>query len=138
MLASFFCFRGTLFYVEKNEQLLKKINLFLYVYIAIAIIVTVAVNLFLIVIINAGIFILYTLIVHIAQYRKGNKGSGWILAAFGIAPLPIAVHIFKISFNEYFNSKDIAHIFIWISLWFLYKGVVVFSRTEIPAPQMEK
>jgi predicted MFS family arabinose efflux permease len=130
LLASFFCFRGTLYLAVKNEKTLRTANTGLLIYLACVIVATIILNHFIIVIINAGIFILYTLITHIIQYRKGNPGSGWILASFGIAPLPICVHLFKISFNDYFNQKDIAHIFIWISLWLLYRGIKVMAEEK--------
>jgi hypothetical protein len=128
LLSCFYAFKGTLFYVEKREKLLRSVNLGLTIYMIIVIIVTVILNHFFIVIINTGLFVIYILIVHTISYKRGSKGSAWILGAFAMAPFPIAVHLLKLGFGDYFNSKDVAHVFIWISLALIYKGVVEMSK----------
>ena len=62
--------------------------------------------------------------VMILHYRnKENKSSVMIGHSIAISFITAFVHLSKISVNDYFNNKDIAHIFINISFIVMFRGI---------------
>ena len=61
----------------------------------------------------------------VMHYRNKEKNRAFLRIGNSIAIsfITAIVHIAKISFHDYFNNKDLAHVFIIISFMVLYKGI---------------
>jgi di/tricarboxylate transporter len=65
------------------------------------------------------LFVLYN---HRRSWKKGKNPSKYICYGILISFITAFVFLFKISLSEWFNHKDIAHVFIMISLLVMYQG----------------
>ena len=72
--------------------------------------------------IHAGIVLSYSLIVHAISLKNKQEGSGYIVAGILISFFSIVIHILKISLSDWFNYKDIAHVIMLCSLYYIFKG----------------
>jgi hypothetical protein len=82
--------------------------------------------------INSSLAMLITFIHYIVlNNRKRISGAGLVALGFGFSFLSVLVFAAKISLNDWFNHKDIAHVIIIIGLSIIYRGVK--KSTEAPA-----
>ena len=78
---------------------------------------------FVIIKIHAALVLVYALITHYLIYKRtDDAGSALVVSGIAISFLPIIVHSLKLSINEWFNYKDIAHVIMIFSLIVIYKG----------------
>lgn len=124
LISAYFCFASTLALAQRGKKstshwLLKGLA----TWIALMLVVTLIRNSFLIVKIHAGVILFYSLVVHILDWRR-HKASGSALVVLGYAAsfLSILVHSLGISLHEYFNHKDLAHVFMILSMLLIYLG----------------
>lgn len=83
---------------------------------------------FLVVVINSTIGFLLVLYIHALSGKKyGNKAASWIALGITVSFLTAFVYAFKISVNDWFNFKDIAHLIMAISIIFISIGVGKFN-----------
>lgn len=61
--------------------------------------------------------------VMIMHYRYKKHYAKTLANGIAISFLTAIIHLSKFSLHAYFNYNDIAHVFIMISLWVMYKGV---------------
>lgn len=74
--------------------------------------------------INAGLVLLYTLFAHYTVYLKEkDKGNEWLIIGVLVSFIPIIVHSTHLSLHKWFNHKDLAHVFMILSLILIYKGL---------------
>jgi hypothetical protein len=59
----------------------------------------------------------------ILHYQHKRPFARTIANGIAVSFLTAFVHLLKLSLHAYFNYNDIAHVFIMISLWIMYKGV---------------
>lgn len=78
---------------------------------------------------NAGLVILITLWVHIKSHKNGLSGSYWIYNGFLLSLICLPVHTYKISLHPYFNFKDISHVIMLVSLYFIFLGMKNYLET---------
>jgi hypothetical protein len=105
---------------KQKKQILYALILFITVLFSV---ITLTTNNFLSVKINGGIAVIISLITHFQTYRKGMPGSGYISFGFAFSLLSIVVHSAQFSISEWFNYKDISHVIMNISLYFIFVGV---------------
>lgn len=108
-------------FTDKTKQLLHYIILAI---ILVFVVITILTNNFASVKINGGIAILFTIIVHVITWRKKVEGSGWIAFGFIFSISTMIIHTAKLSLSDWFNFKDISHVFMNIALFMIYAGVV--------------
>lgn len=89
---------------------------------AVYIIMLMIVQKFLVTIIDNAAGLIPIMIVHFRAKEK-EKYYKWIGYGIVISFITAIVHGFRLSLCDYFNFNDIAHVFIMISLWVIYKGV---------------
>ena len=119
LVALYFCFKAA-YTLKLNSKAPNKFVLTGAIAVAfILIILSVITRSFLIIKIPAGIVLIYSLIAHYGGVRKNDKGSSLFVIGILIAFASILVHSLRISMSEWFNHKDIAHVFISISLVFM-------------------
>ncbi|MEI8137790.1 MAG: hypothetical protein WCH21_10745 [Bacteroidota bacterium] len=81
-------------------------------------------NSFAIIKINAGIVLVYSILVHILIFKQTkDKGSKLVVVGIAVSFFSIIIHSFKLSIDVWFNYKDIAHLIILFSLIIIFKGV---------------
>jgi hypothetical protein len=124
LFSIYFCFRGpyTLYNVNREPS---RIYIYLaMVWVAVLLVFSAVKGDFTIIKIHAGLVLLYSLIVHFLVYKRNSRsGSAWVVTGIVISFLPIIVHTLKLSFHEWFNYKDIAHVIMIVSIMVIYKGV---------------
>lgn len=139
LIAIYFCFKAANTYSTLNKPTSNKYaTYFVIFWIFILLIFTFIQNDFLLIKIHAGIVLLYSLIVHYLTYRKNQKGSGFITAGILISFLSIVVHSLRLSFSDWFNYKDIAHVIMLLSLYFIYQGIIIKLNENKPVEAVVK
>lgn len=74
--------------------------------------------------IHAGVVLLYTLIVHFLDYKESKeRGNELLILGLLISFVPIIIHSLHVSIHEWFNHKDLAHVFMILSLIVIYRGL---------------
>jgi len=129
LLAIYFCFRAAYTYYNLHKEPSKIYIYMVMAWVLILLIVSGIQGNFLIIKIHAAIVLLYSFIIHYLVYRRTEeKGSGLVVLGIFISFLPIIVHSLKLSVDEWFNYKDIAHVIMIVSLVVIYKGARLTSE----------
>lgn len=85
---------------------------------------TVILQNFLIVVVNSTLGFLMVLYIHALSGKKyGNRPAGWIALGITVSFLTAIIYTLKISINDWFNFKDIAHVIMMVSVCFIFYGV---------------
>lgn len=128
LLSIYFFFRAAYTFVNPfNAPSAKYINLVV-VWIGILLVISLVKGNFLLVKIHAGIVLLYSLGAHLFSFIKTKEaGAKAVVIGIFIAFLSIIAHSLRLSFHEWFNYKDIAHVIMIISLVTIYLGAKVNS-----------
>jgi hypothetical protein len=132
LLSIFFCFKATYLYAVRGKKspgfvlpLCVAITCLLLLY-------SYVLQQFLLIKIVAGAVLVYSLVVHALDWkRKARRGSLMFVYAILSSFLSIAVHSAHISFHEWFNYKDFAHVFMILAMILFYRGGLLNSG---PAP----
>lgn len=128
LLSIYYFFRGSYTFLNQEKE---SRGLYNYIVMAWVLILLVACGLkgnFLLIKIHAGIVLLFALVAHYLVYRRfQDRGSGLVVLGILISFLPILVHSLKLSFHEWFNHKDLAHVIMIVSLLVIYRGVRIVS-----------
>ncbi len=131
LISIYFFYRAAFLFFNLNKPETNFFyNYLVIVWIVISLVITLFLNKFLLIKINAGIILIYSLIIHSITYRNKQKGSGYIVIGILISFFSIIVHSLKLSFNEWFNYKDIAHLIMLISLVILFSGVKAIQKSS--------
>jgi hypothetical protein len=75
----------------------------------------------------------YSLVINVTilefiHYKKTKSLlSKNMLFGVGMCVLAVMCHVFKIAFSVWFNHLDLSHIFMALSMYFMYKGVVLYQ-----------
>ncbi|MGZ4044206.1 MAG: DUF6962 family protein [Bacteroidia bacterium] len=123
LVAIYFCFKAANTYISLGKQSGKYATWAVLLWILILLVVTFIQNNFLLIKIHAGIVLTYSLIIHLITYKKA--GSPLIAWGIIVSFFSIVVHSLYLSFSEWFNYKDIAHIIMLVSLLMMYRGVMI-------------
>jgi len=79
---------------------------------------------FLVVVVNSTIGFIMVLYVHALSGSKyGNRSAAFIALGIFISFLTAIIYTLKISMNDWFNFKDIAHVIMMISVCIIFYGV---------------
>jgi hypothetical protein len=129
MFSMYYCFRAAYSYHMFRGMPHRRYIFAVTIYIFIALILCVLQGSFLLIEINGGLALIYSLIIHYRSYIKTReKGSRLIITGIGISMLSMVVHLAKVSLHEYFNQKDLAHVFMIIALIFIGNGAIENSK----------
>ncbi|MCF8254732.1 MAG: hypothetical protein K9H61_07925 [Bacteroidia bacterium] len=131
--ASYFLLQANIQLSKWDEVTKKKLSIASAIVTLLLAIMVISVNQFLLIKVNAGLIILITLITHFQTYKKGIKGSGWIVFGFAFSSLSILVHTMQFSLHTYFNYKDISHVIMNIGLYIIFLGAILKSQPKIEA-----
>ncbi len=93
--------------------------------------ITVIMNDFRMIMIYAGVVVLLSIVFNFAAYRRGVRGCGQITFGFALSTISILVHSAKFSLHLYFNYKDISHVIMIFSLYFIFTGVRNRAREAV-------
>lgn len=128
LFAIYFCFRAAYTYSTIYAKPNKFIPPLVLIIVFILLLLALLIGNFIVVKIPAGVVLIYSLSVHLIGHGKVKDGSNYIVQGIGISFLSIIVHSLKISVDEWFNYKDIAHLIIVVSLIFIFKGAKINSE----------
>jgi len=120
---AYFLLRSNLEFANPEKPKKQLLQLLILSVTIIFLFITIVSNNFLSVKINGGIAVIISLITHFQTYREGLPGSGYISFGFAFSLLSIIVHSTQFSISEWFNYKDISHVIMNISLYFIFLGV---------------
>jgi hypothetical protein len=130
LFSIYFCFRGPYTLYALGRKPSRKYIYVVMAWIAVLLIFSGIKGDFTVIKIHAGLVLLYSLIIHYLIYRRtGVQGSALVVWGIIISFLPIIVHTMKLSFHDWFNYKDIAHVIMIISISVIYKGVKLNVRS---------
>lgn len=73
--------------------------------------------------VHVGVGLVPIMIYYVFQGAKGLKAEILVATGIGVSALTAVVHSLKISFSQWFNYNDIAHVLIITSLVLMYQGV---------------
>jgi lysylphosphatidylglycerol synthetase-like protein (DUF2156 family) len=125
LFSIYFNFKFSYAYDRGERPQKRWINILVIVWVLVLLVLSLLIRDFTIIKIHAGIGLLYCLFVFIkAMNRKKEKGSALIVYGILISFLSIVVHSLHISLSIWFNHKDIAHVFMIITLVMMYKGTI--------------
>jgi hypothetical protein len=80
--------------------------------------------------INMGIGLVFILISHVITNRRGLEGSLFVVIGMSCSFIPVFIHSQQISLSKWFNFNDISHVFMMLSLYFIFLGVTAFNLNE--------
>ncbi len=137
IVSSYFLLLATIEIQFRNPEMIRRMQHISLLITLLLVSVTMYFNDFNLIKIYAGLIILIALITHFSTYKKGIKGSGYITFGFTFSLSSIWVHTQQLSIDDYFNFKDISHVIMLISLYFIFMGAMLKTRlsrdTEAPA-----
>jgi hypothetical protein len=130
LVAAYLCFRGSYFIRTLSSGRYRKAILSLgLAWLVIVVGYSLIESDFIIITVHAGVVLLYALFAHAPHVKKEVlTGSGLVIAGICTAFLSILVHLLHISLHEWFNHKDLAHIFMILSLGMIGQGILVNAR----------
>ncbi len=125
LFAIYFNFKFSYTYDLGSRPPKRWLNTLVMVWVCLLLVLSLIISDFTIIKVHAGIALLYCLFVFIkAMIRRKEKGSALIVYGILVSFLSILVHSLHLSFSIWFNHKDIAHVFMIITLVMMYKGTV--------------
>lgn len=81
---------------------------------------------------SAFVLVLMVTILESIHYKKTHSALSLnMIYGVGIAVIAVLCHVFKLAFSVWFNHADLSHIFMALSMYFMYRGVAKYSTTEI-------
>lgn len=123
LLAIYYCFLAPFIYVRGIDSNSKKYLNGVRVWILALIALSIISGDFLIIKINAGVSLLYSLIMHLQAHKtRSESGNGLVVLGIAISFVPILVHTMQISLHEWFNHKDLSHVIMIIALIVIASG----------------
>ncbi len=130
--SAYYLLKATIELSEFKPELKKRLTLLAATAMTLLMLLTMWMNNFVLIKVNAGIVITLTLIRHYHTYKKGYSGSGYIVFGFAFSLLSIIVHTAQLSISNWFNFKDISHVIMNISLYIIFTGVLLKTRSIQP------
>jgi hypothetical protein len=136
LLSTFFCFRGTLLHASVKKPYPRWVMPLAVAWITAVIIYSYLAGVFVLVTINAGVVLVFALVVYIrAAKMRNERGSLFFVWGIVAAFLSIAVHSLHISFHAWFNYKDFAHLFMIAAMILMAKGAIENSPLHFRATE---
>lgn len=77
-----------------------------------------------------GLVLMVTVLEYIHYKKTKSQLSLFMIYGVGIAVLAVLCHVFKVAFSIWFNHADLSHIFMAISMYFMYKGASKYQSTK--------
>lgn len=80
---------------------------------------------------SAFSLVLIVTILESIHYKKTNSALSLnMIYGVGMAVIAVLCHVFKLAMSVWFNHADLSHIFMAISMYFMYRGVAQFKVNE--------
>lgn len=123
LLAIYYCFLAPFIYMRgidnRSKMYLNAVRIWILALIALSIIS----GDFLIIKINAGVSLLYSLILHFQAHKtRSESGNRLVVLGIAISFVPIIVHSMHISLHQWFNYKDLSHVIMIVALVVIASG----------------
>lgn len=138
LASAYYCLLGSYqLYADshgKNYYWIKRVALSWFSFVLLLVACT---NQFAIITAHAGLVLMFSLWVHLKAMRLDYSGSGYVAAGISTSFVSVTVHLSKFSMHEWFNYKDIAHVFMIISLLFIGKGILLSNQETLKEEEVE-
>lgn len=138
MVGILYSVKATITYASYNDVVTKKANkIFLSLFVLFSSL-TIIVNFlnmppkfnnFVFVTINSAISLVFVVFVYYKSYKNGNKLSGNLLFGMGISFITVYIFLAKVTISEWFNHKDISHVIMMVSIYFVYRGAILNEKS---------
>jgi hypothetical protein len=130
-LSVFFAQLATVKYIHQRSKHAKLLQTIAWIQLVCYFVLILIFRSFNVVKIQVAVAMIPVMIIHIAGFRKGIKGGGWVGAGIGMSFFSAVFHTFKISINEiWFNYNDLSHVFIGASFILIATGVLKGAEKE--------
>jgi hypothetical protein len=124
LLSIYFCFIASQAYVQTNVRRAKAVRAVIVLWVLALLVAAAIYREFLLIKIHAALVMIFTLVVHIIMLRRSEwQANLWFIWGIAISFLSVIVHSMKLSLHEWFNYKDLAHVFMIIALMVMFRGM---------------
>lgn len=123
LLSIYYFFLAPFAYLTADEQRIRKYTQAAKIWTLLIIVISLFTQNFLLIKVNAGCVLIYSLFMHYRAHRtREESGNLLIVAGVLISFIPLLIHSFEITLHKWFNYKDLSHVFMIISLLFIFAG----------------
>jgi hypothetical protein len=123
LLAIYYFFLAPFAYLNKDNEQSRKWRQGARIWLGLIILISLFSGNFLLIKINAAFVLIYSLVMHYRAHRtRDERGNLLIVTGVLISFIPIFIHSYEISLHKWFNYKDLSHVFMIISLIFIFVG----------------
>lgn len=138
LVSALFFFLSVYSYYSRDRERKAWMVPMAWIWLGVLLLITYVQNEFVLVKIHAGIVLMFTLLVFTFHPVKRDPGSRLIVNGILMALASVLVHTLRISFHEWFNHKDFAHVFMLLSMFLFFRGALLNSRhiAEAAAPPL--
>lgn len=119
--------QATLISVLENSPAKNKWRMSYIIQLLVFIIALLCIQKYLVSIIENAVALIPIMILH---YKDKRPFAKTIANGIAVSFITAFVHLGKLSLHDYFNYNDLAHVFIMISLYIMYKGVSLKTQTD--------
>lgn len=78
-----------------------------------------------------SLVLIVTVLENIHYKKTKSQLSLFMIYGVGIAVVAVLCHVLKLAASVWFNHSDLSHIFMAISMYFMYRGVAQFKVSEV-------
>lgn len=124
LVSMYFLFRASYSYLTPHKMVSNWFRKTIFFWILLMLGISWYNNDFTLIKVNAAFVLLYTLYAHYTvNLKEKDKGNEWLIIGVLVSFIPIIIHSMHLSLHKWFNHKDLAHVFMIISLIIIYKGL---------------
>jgi hypothetical protein len=124
LVAMYYCFSGTYTYFGRSGPRARNIRIAVAIWLIVLLLLAAIYRQFLLIKVHAGIVLIYSMGVHWVMYRANSWPGNRLYVIGGIFSLgSVLVHSLRLSVTEWFNYKDIAHVFMIAALIVMARGI---------------
>ncbi len=120
---------GTNEYVFSDTKNKRIFNTIVWIQLLLFIIIAISMKRFVIVIIHSAVGLLSVFFINLFSFKKEPLAVAWISAGIFVTTITALVHGTKFSMGKWFSYKDLSHLLIVVSLFFMFVGVKRINKT---------
>jgi len=126
LISTYYCLMGSYqMYTNLYNREYSSLSKIAIIWLTIVLLIVGYTDQFIIITAHAGLVLLFAFYMHYKGMRNQIAGGKWVTFGIAVSFISVLVHIVKLNLHEWFNYKDIAHVFMIISLFFIGKGLVM-------------
>jgi hypothetical protein len=124
LLSIYYCFNGSYEYIRHAKGTVPLVKISVAVWVIVLLVLAAIYREFVLIKIHAGAVLFFSLIVHMIMKRRNEwRGNRLFIAGIFFSFMSVIIHSLRITLHEWFNYKDISHVFMIIALLFMWPGM---------------